>query len=598
VLKILDKDTLKSDDIAGSMLFRIEEYFKIFDAKENFPIFWKNLYGSPTKGTGKYRDLMDHYPEYASKWKGRILMQVCMEETDTPTMKIWDADEKAINAATTLENDWQKFISFKLQNISAYPWSISSFSLFGNNSTSPRTCWRYQILFEVSQGICLQEEKQYRVMLKIGEFELLSEKPIYKTWEYWFWNFKKLDDVFEAPYPDVESMERIYIYLMDGDLPVSYWKGMAKDFTDPNAQFKWVSLIADKSIKKITKPHKAGIISFRLTINDVYKNNTVDISSLPEWNAELPSKTTEYLWRAYIFQCKDLPPSDENGSWDPYVKVWSPGKKSFRTSIVEKSINPIFYETVEFPFIVSSLDYAPPFVLYIKDNNRWLFRNYSNFVGRAIIPYKEASLSTDFTSEPHPKKHPIKMGFSPKEPIMGEILVSFAIIPIPTFSPPIPPILSPQTDLYKISINILGLRNLQSSSILPVKKPIITFNIKSLLPAEKASTVENISTDPSATGPHPTISTVISFNAHLPRERIFCPSLSWFVYDSIFHMFKSMLGSFVIDIGELIAKKKKEMAQEEENITCALNVIREKIKDYKAEKELIRSKSIEQKKIR
>lgn len=89
-------------------------------------------------------------------------------------------------------------------------------------------------------------------------------------------------------------MERIYIYLMDGDIPISYWKGMAKDFTSQNAQFKWVQLIADKSIKKVKKPHKAGIISFRLTINDVNKNKEIVASSIPEWNTKLPLKTTEY----------------------------------------------------------------------------------------------------------------------------------------------------------------------------------------------------------------------------------------------------------------------------------------------------------------
>lgn len=37
---------------------------------------------------------------------------------------------------------------------------------------------------------------------------------------------------------------------------------------------------------------------------------------------------------------------------------------------------------------------------------------------------------------------------------------------------------------YKISLNILGLRELQSPGILPVRKPFIKFRVKSLLPHE------------------------------------------------------------------------------------------------------------------
>jgi hypothetical protein len=39
---------------------------------------------------------------------------------------------------------------------------------------------------------------------------------------------------------------------------------------------------------------------------------------------------------------------------------------------------------------------------------------------------------------------------------------------------------------YQVDLNVLGLRKLESFGLLPVRKPIIKFRIKSLLPPEKA----------------------------------------------------------------------------------------------------------------
>lgn len=87
---------------------------------------------------------------------------------------------------------------------------------------------------------------------------------------------------------------------------------------------------------------------------------------------------------------------------------------------------------------------------------------------------------------------------------------------------------------FKVEINVLGLRNLESFGLLPVKKPFIKFNMRSLLPPEKAQAVTNIKTQPSATGPNPNLNTVISFNIDLPVNPLFCPKLQCDVYDYVF----------------------------------------------------------------
>ncbi len=47
---------------------------------------------------------------------------------------------------------------------------------------------------------------------------------------------------------------------------------------------------------------------------------------------------------------------------------------------------------------------------------------------------------------------------------------------------------------YLVDINILGLRDLQSVGILPVKKAYISFNLKSLVSPEQGEALENIKT--------------------------------------------------------------------------------------------------------
>ena len=49
---------------------------------------------------------------------------------------------------------------------------------------------------------------------------------------------------------------------------------------------------------------------------------------------------------------------------------------------------------------------------------------------------------------------------------------------------------------FQVDINVLGLRNLASFGLMPIKKPFIKFNLRSLLPPEKAQAVTNIQTQP------------------------------------------------------------------------------------------------------
>ena len=78
---------------------------------------------------------------------------------------------------------------------------------------------------------------------------------------------------------------------------------------------------------------------------------------------------------------------------------------------------------------------------------------------------------------------------------------------------------------FNVEINILGLRNLESFGLMPVKKPFLRFNLRSLLPPDKAQAVTNIKTQPNAPGSNPNINTMINFSVDLPVSPLYCPRL-------------------------------------------------------------------------
>lgn len=107
-------------------------------------------------------------------------------------------------------------------------------------------------------------------------------------------------------------------------------------------------------------------------------------------------------------------------------------------------------------------------------------------------------------------------------------------------------------------MNVLGLRNLASPGLLPVKKAYIEFGLENLIPPHSKSALTNIRTIPGPTGADPTINTILDFKLRLPRESRYAPSLSCRVFDKIFTGFDGqMIGSFSIPIGQIMDDQRK-----------------------------------------
>lgn len=115
---------------------------------------------------------------------------------------------------------------------------------------------------------------------------------------------------------------------------------------------------------------------------------------------------------------------------------------------------------------------------------------------------------------------------------------------------------------FEINMLILGMRNLESPGILPVKKAFVNFNVKSLVPPNGPA-VKNIKTEPQSPGSNPTLNTTMKFNIPLPVDPLYCPRLACAVFDCIFRGWSQpLIGNFDIPIGQLMLDLAEERATE------------------------------------
>ncbi len=352
---------------------------------------WRNIYGSPLKCSGTNTDMMDANPEIASNWKGRVLMQIVAEPTEKPIALQRPMQPEVIAIA-------QPFFQMR----------------------------EFDVIAEVCAGISLPDSSKYAVKIAIADYSVQTKDPLLVKNCYNRWLARFPQTTFRAPYASAAEIGRVFVYLMDGDSPICYWKGDTKEFTKPNAEIKWVEMTNDLAVGKIKDANKAGLISFKLAI--VERSQAKPINFVEEyskaWPANPPKRLAVKRARVYIYQCRDLPSADNDSQSDPYVDIFDYKNPKNRTNVVWDNNNPIFFETLQIEEIecYTGIDDLPPFILDIYDKDNIV---KDDFLGRAVIYVKDSSY-TEVNDEPAtPKWHPIKI--SPSTPSQGDILVSFFI---------------------------------------------------------------------------------------------------------------------------------------------------------------------------
>lgn len=306
------------------------------------------------------------------------------------------------------------------------------------------------------------------------------------------------------------------------------------------------------------------MISLKLSIAKLDEENMVDWKQFFAWKKRPPNRWNSYQVRLYIFQCKDLPAADADGSSDPYVSIFNPEGADPRTKAVNDSVNPLFYHTSQITYDFLDIESAPPIVLDCYDSDTGLLDSSDDFLGRATIHLRDAAVAHSLTTypdllntPPQPKWHDFKAGMSQDLPSCGQILCSFSVVESDFVFDQLPRELNIaefiETKEYNVDINVLGLRELASFGMLPVSKAFIKFNTRGMLPPELAQTITNVQTEPKNPGKSPNINTTISVCARLPSEELYCPKLTCDVFDNVCRgLSQPKLGTFAIPIGTIM----------------------------------------------
>lgn len=248
------------------------------------------------------------------------------------------------------------------------------------------------------------------------------------------------------------------------------------------------------------------MIQIKMSIHDRVASggSAINFKDFAAWKKAPPRRLGSKKIRCFIFQCRNIPSADSDGSSDSYITVWNPegggkNKEHYMTPVIEDSLNPIYLHTIEMLYDMADLETAPPIVFNIWDRDEDILDSTDDYLGRAVIYLNEASSNlSEHGSEddiyvnniPKPKWHDIRVGFDETQPACGQVLCSFVIArdDMDFLTPAQYVDLDkhiPKKD-YELEINVLGLRNLESFGLMPIKKPYIKFRVKSLLPPSKA----------------------------------------------------------------------------------------------------------------
>ena len=82
----------------------------------------------------------------------------------------------------------------------------------------------------------------------------------------------------------------------------------------------------------------------------------------------MPKRPGNHKVRAYIFQCRDLPAADSDGTSDPFLELID-SDGSQKTQTVNDNLNPIYYEAIDMMHEANSIEDLPPFIIDCYDED-------------------------------------------------------------------------------------------------------------------------------------------------------------------------------------------------------------------------------------
>jgi hypothetical protein len=464
------------------------------------PPQWVYFYGAPHElRTGKSPEFVAQYPEFASTYRGRLLVSMhvatkpsAREETGPHTKTI---KYPLPSQPLTTRYTFRMFLIYG-----------SEIPIFQGVTGAAKMGVRVLIGNKVITYRCKKNERGvvfFNETLEERDIDLPSD-------------ITQLPDIIVQlfKYPEALGPCVSFVRLKAAAL-------LQKQF---KAEPEWVTLMPDK----VREGSGAGIpvddhpgallIKAGFGINeDAHEEQWIE-------DTDVFREKVITVLRVHIYQARDLPSADENGLLDPYVKIWFMGKKK-KTKTMQETTAPLFYETLQFQErLPKDLRFAPEVVLQVWDSD---FVGSNSPVGIVRMPLNRCTptrVPTPTTMPPAPQWFALEDVNG--KPGGGSVLVSFQVFTLTEAAMEVEdsrPI-KPRTRSAWLEIVILGLRDLKKYGFSAINEPYIQFMVAGAHPYTTAA-----SKMPTAKDPNYLERAIIP--VELPEDPTFAPQLEIRVFD-------------------------------------------------------------------
>ena len=528
-IKLEDDDFGSSNELLGSYNVSMNDIKQGKYLEDR----WIYFYGGSTKPEDKDVALeMNRIPELASTLKGRLKLAIELTdvdiETDESKFGIEDMTKPEIDSENTHTEEFVfRFDIEFAQHIHKDGDRRSIQMKWGDKEVGLDSLDNTNGLLKVFRTI--QVGQRFEID------NLLSEEEMY------------------------DQMPDLIFYLIHKDEPVSYYRFKPKAFTTKSkaAQSSFiVEMIADAS-KSDLKQNFAGIFKLRCVVgrtNEVQQHAT---------NWPTLTRNPEYepiLIVCDLYQAKDLIPFDSDSQSDPLVCLYNLGYIT-ASSVFPNTLNPSWNERLILKSLSINGSIAPLVVSLLDKDTKTLSNDTYEFMGSNIVNLKEwpvASTAEDIETPVKPTWYNLSIDRNTKS---GKIKLAFKVIKQSQFNTfkQINPKGTARTNIdipktrYRIKINMLGLRDLQSTGILPVRSvevKISTSSIKNLNNMKGGSGYSELSAVSKNGGNNPALGTVLNITAPLPKHILNMPIISCRVVDKGISILKgeSLIGTFQLNL--------------------------------------------------
>ena len=290
--------------------------------------------------------------------------------------------------------------------------------------------------------------------------------------------------------------------------------------------------------------------------------------------AFMPPRTalTGYELRVHLFLGRKLPALDSDGVLDAYVVCSLGGVKArgrsgdFQSAVQPDTVFPAWFETLSMQVWLPPLELAPEMVLECWDKDR--FAEKDDFVGTARMSLRNALRQPGAdAAEKLPPPEWVKLGARGTREGSGEILMMLDLLPLdktqavaspkaaegierllPSKEPM--PNLQPQTRPMELELAVIGLRGVRAPGVLDLtqavmgpRRPFVEVcpgssqrrrGIGGVAAGSRSVHTRRTSASNTPSAQNPTYLEVLTMRLELPTNRLFLPTMTVRVKDSLF----------------------------------------------------------------